>query len=190
MDVFFQCGYAGTSMDRVAATAGVSKQTIYSYFKDKEGLFVALIERVTIRSFQDEFGPEPDKGEPALLLQRLATKFLAKMGDQEYVALLRVVIAESARFPELAQLYVRTVIQRSCTCLSLYFQSHPELNIPDPEAIARIFFGSLAAFIMTQEILHGHQTMPMENERLINSLINLILNGTATDVSTVNFTNC
>ncbi len=175
MQVFLQQGYAGTSMDRVAAAAGVSKQTIYSHFQDKEGLFVALIERVTIRRFQIVFGPEPLQGEPTLLLSRLAQVFLDKMVDQEYISLLRVIIAESGRFPELAQLYGRTVIQRGRGILGHYFASHPELNIPDPEATAQIFFGSLVSFVLSQEVLHGKHTMPLEKERLINSLVNLIL---------------
>jgi AcrR family transcriptional regulator len=175
MHVFLQHGYAGTSMDRVAAEAGVSKQTIYSHFQDKEGLFVALIERVTIRRFQIELGPEPLQGEPILLLRRLAEVFLNKMGDQDYISLIRLVIGESARFPELAQLYVRTVIQRGRSILSQYFESHPELNIQDSEATAHIFCGSLVSFVLSQEVLHGKQTMPMEKERLIDSLVSLVL---------------
>lgn len=175
MRVFLGSGYAGTSMDQVATEAGVSKQTIYSHFQDKEGLFIALIERVTIRKFQIEFGLEPLQGEPALLLRRLAEVFLNKMGDQDYISLVRVVIAESARFPELAQLYVRTVIQRGRTILGHYFGSHPELNIADPEATAHIFCGSLVAFVLSQEVLHGKHIVPMEKERLIQSLISLVL---------------
>lgn len=175
MQVFLQGGYAGTSMDRVAAAAGVSKQTIYSHFQDKEGLFVALIERVTIRKFLIEFGPEPLQGEPDFLLPRLAEVFFSKMSDQEYISLLRIIIAESARFPELAQLYVRTVIQRGRIILIRYFASHPELNISDPEAMAHIFFGSLVSFVLSQEVLHGKHSMPIEKERLITSLVNLIL---------------
>ena len=76
--VFLKHGYAGTSMDRVAAEAGVSKQTIYSYFQDKEGLFTALIERVTIRQIRIEYGPELFQGEPADLLRRIAQGFLTK----------------------------------------------------------------------------------------------------------------
>lgn len=169
--VFLQSGYAKTSMDRVAAEAGVSKQTIYSHFQDKEGLFKALIERVTIRRLELEFQLKPFQGEPARVLRRLAESFLAKMDDPEDISLLRLVIAESAHFPELAQLYSRTVIQYGYRNLSHYFESHPKLNIPDPEATARIFLGSLAAFIISQEILQGKQTMPMEKERLIDSLI-------------------
>jgi len=175
MRVFLQGGYAGTSMDRVAAAAGVSKQTIYSHFQDKEGLFVALIERVTIRKFLIEFGPEPLQGEPIVLLPKLAEVFFTKMSDQEYISLLRVIIAESGRFPELAQLYVRAVIQRGRGILGRYFASRPELNISDPEATAHIFFGSLVSFVLSQEILHGKHTTPIEKERLITSLVNLIL---------------
>lgn len=171
--VFLQHGYAGTSMDRVAAEAGVSKQTIYSHFQDKEGLFTALIERVTTRQLQVEFGSEPFQGEPAILLRRIAQGFLSKQGDREYISLLRVVVAESARFPELAQLYTHTVIQPICHRLTLYFKSHPELNVADPEAITQIFFGSLSAFILSQEVLYGKNIIPIENERLINSLIRL-----------------
>ena len=177
--VFLKHGYAGTSMDRVAAAAGVSKQTIYSHFQDKEGLFTALIERVTIRQLRDEYGSDLFQGELAELLRSIAEGFLAKKNDQEYISLLRVVVAESARFPELAQLYTRTVIQPVCHRLSLYFESHPELNISDPEALTHIFLGSLSAFILSQEVLYGKDIMPMEDERLINSLISLCYNNCA-----------
>ena len=46
MQEFLAHGYAGTSMDKVAKTGGVSKATVYSYFADKEGLFVALVQRL------------------------------------------------------------------------------------------------------------------------------------------------
>jgi AcrR family transcriptional regulator len=175
MQVFLNHGYAGTSMDRVAATAGVAKQTIYSHFQDKEGLFTALIERVTIHRLQRELGSEELQGEPDVLLRQLANAFLNKMVDQEYLNLLRVVIGESARFPELAQLYSRTVVQRGRGILTRYFQSHPELNIVDPEATAQIFIGSLVSFIISQKILYGEQMMPIAQERLINTLIPLVL---------------
>ncbi|HEY9851678.1 MAG TPA: TetR/AcrR family transcriptional regulator [Leptolyngbyaceae cyanobacterium] len=180
MQVFLHNGYANTSMDRVAAEAGVSKQTIYTHFQDKEGLFRSLIERVTIRRLQAEFQSEPFQGEPTTVLRRLAESILGRMEDPEYIAFLRLVVAESGRFPELAQLYTRTVIQYGYKNLSSYLESNPELNIADPEATARIFFGTLGAFIISQEVLHGKHTMPMEKERLINSLITCILGCSAT----------
>lgn len=175
MQIFLSQGYASTSMDRIATTAGVSKQTIYSHFQDKEGLFTALIERVTIQRVQEELGTEVWSGEPAVLLRQLAQAFLHRTADSDYLNLLRVVIAESVRFPELAQLYSRTVICKARSSLSSYFQAHPELNIADPEATAHIFLGSLVSFLLAQEILYGKLVMPMEQERLVETLIALVL---------------
>jgi AcrR family transcriptional regulator len=177
MAVFLSRGYADTSMDRVAASAKVSKQTIYSYFQDKERLFTSLIGRVTIERIKLEFGTEVLEGEPEVVLRRLAHAYFKKMTDEEYLALFRIVIAESKRFPELAQLYCRTVIQKSQAVLSSYFKSRPELNLPDPEATARIFMGSLVSFLLAQEILHGKTVIPMESDRLIDSLVALLLKG-------------
>ncbi len=175
MQVFLQHGFAGTSMDRVAIQAGVSKQTIYSHFQAKEGLFIALIERVTVRRIQTEMPDEAWEGKPTEVLQKLAESLLTKMDDPEYIAFLRLVIAESGRFPELAQLYSRTVIQYGYGRLGNYLKAHPELNIPDPEAMARIFLGSLVSFILAQEMLQGKRTMPMAQERLIASLLHCVL---------------
>jgi TetR/AcrR family transcriptional repressor of mexJK operon len=42
-NLFVRNGYASTSMDAVAAEAGVSKLTVYSHFTDKETLFSAAV---------------------------------------------------------------------------------------------------------------------------------------------------
>jgi AcrR family transcriptional regulator len=175
IQVFLQRGYAGTSMDQVATIANVSKQTIYSHFQDKEGLFTALIERVTIERWQAEAGLEVWEGEPETTLRRLAIAYLKKIGDEEYLALLRVVIGESVKFPELTQLYTRTVIQRGHGLICNYFKAHPELKLSDPEATARICMGSLVSFVVTQQILYGSQIMPFEQERLIDELVGMVL---------------
>ncbi|WP_416665853.1 TetR/AcrR family transcriptional regulator [Egbenema bharatensis] len=176
MQVFLEQGYANTSMDRVAAAAGVSKQTIYSHFQDKEGLFTALIQRVTIERIQPELRADVLQGEPEVVLRRLANVYFDQLTSAEYLALIRVVIAESNRFPELAQLYTRTVIQRGRQILSDFFRSHPELEIADPEATAHIFFGSLVSFLISQEILYGKQIMPLAPEQLIDTLVPMVLN--------------
>jgi len=175
MQVFFQDGYAGTSMDRVAIEAGVSKQTIYSYFRDKESLFKALIEQIMIARFHTLFASEELQGEPEQLLRQLAEIYLLKVGeDREYLSLLQVIIAESSRFPEMAKLYYQTVIQRGRQLLSEYFDSHPELGIKDSEATAHIFFGSLVSYVVVQEIIHGKEVMPLPSQNIVDSLIDLI----------------
>ncbi|MEJ6485803.1 TetR/AcrR family transcriptional regulator [Nostoc punctiforme UO1] len=182
MQVFLRDGYAGTSMDRVSVEAGVSKQTIYSHFQDKQGLFKALIESVTIASFREIFCTEDLHGEPAILLREIAETYLTEVADNPvYLALFRLIITESQRFPELAKLYTRTVIQRGRLLLSQYLASHPELGITDPEATAQIFFGSLVSYVMVQEILYGKEMMSLSRDRILDSLMSLVLAHTGKD---------
>ncbi|MEH2350968.1 MAG: TetR/AcrR family transcriptional regulator [Nostoc sp.] len=175
MREFLQNGYAGTSMDRVAVAASVSKATVYSHFQDKEGLFKVLIESLANQKFNSLFGAEPMEGEPKIVLRQLGTKLLEQMNnDQEHCAFMRVLIGESGRFPELTQICVRAMIKPMLETLNQYFAAHPELNITDPEATARIFLGTLVNFHVTQDVMHGRDIIPMESDRLIDALTHLI----------------
>ncbi len=177
MQEFLAHGYAGTSMDRVAEAAGVSKATVYSHFRDKEGLFKALIEKLARKRFHSILGTQPLKGEPYIVLRGLAATALDQMiNDQEYQAFERLLMGESARFPELAQVFIHSIAKPAIETISKYIASCSELNIPDPEATARILIGSLVHFVITQEIMHGKDIMPMEGDRLIDALTHLIVN--------------
>ncbi|MBW4524634.1 MAG: TetR/AcrR family transcriptional regulator [Phormidium tanganyikae FI6-MK23] len=176
MAVFLRLGYAGTSMDRVATEAGVSKQTIYSHFQDKEGLFRSLIEGETLARFEAVFQLDPHQVDPETLLRRLAQIYFTQVVDNsQYVPLLRIVIGESERFPELARLFTETVAQRGKKLLCEYFRHHPELSIRDPEAIAQIFFGSMVSWVILQKMLYGEASFDLSRDRVVNQLIDLIV---------------
>ncbi|MBX4940650.1 TetR/AcrR family transcriptional regulator [Rhizobium binae] len=49
-DVFCRQGFAGASIDEIAAVACVSRQTIYNHYREKETLFVAVVEDVMNRA--------------------------------------------------------------------------------------------------------------------------------------------
>ncbi|MEA5550782.1 TetR/AcrR family transcriptional regulator [Anabaena cylindrica UHCC 0172] len=177
MQEFLAHGYAATTMDKVTAAAGVSKTTVYSYFQDKEGLFTALIEGLAQQKYLAVFNPEPGflEGEPEIVLRRLAKSILDNTNcSQELLGLVRLIIAESGRFPSLAQVFVRNVDKPALEVISKYFQAHPELQLPDPEVAARIFKGTLIHFTILQNMLHSREILPMESDRLIDNLVNLI----------------
>lgn len=176
MEEFLAHGYAGASMDRVATRAKVSKATVYSHFQDKQRLFKTLIEKLTSQRFHLVFGNEPLKGEPKLVLRDLAEKSLQEMCcDEEFNDFKRVLIGESKRFPELAQICVECMTKPVTKALTDYFISRPEFNFPDPEAIARIAIGGLVHYHIVQHIMHGEEILPMERDRLINGLIFLLV---------------
>lgn len=178
MQEFLTHGYAATTMDKITAAAGVSKTTVYSYFQDKEGLFTALVERLAQENYREAFSPQDSQflaGEPRIVLRRLAINIVDRINPKkELLSLVRLIIGESGRFPSLAQVFVRNVDKPILELLCQYFTDHPELQLPDPEVAARIFLGTIVHFVILQEILHCQQMLPMDRDRLIDNLINLI----------------
>ena len=178
MAEFLDCGYAAASMDRVAAAAGVSKATVYRYFQDKESLFAALVERLVKGKFSAVFNPlttQLSQAEPGIFLRAIATKMLDNATNNPQLQdFMRALVAESGRSPELAHAYVDNLAKPVLETLSQYFAARPELELSDPEAAARVFVGSLVYFVLLQEVLHGKVQLPMERDRIIECLVNLM----------------
>ena len=106
-ELFLMEGYASTSIEAVAARAGISKRTFYHRFDDKAALFAAVVHRII-----ELIRPPPEV--PLLqgaklddILRRLAGIILRAALSPQAMALHRLIVAESVRFPNL----VRTVHQ-------------------------------------------------------------------------------
>lgn len=178
LQVFTTYGYAAASMDRIASTAGVSKPTLYRYFQDKEGLFIALIQHLTQNNRQMLFNlpTEPDlQNPPDQVLRQLATSVLDEFSrNQPLSTLMRLIIGESERFPELAQTFVREIQKPLLERLSGYLASQTQLQLPDPMVAARVFVGSLVHYLIIQKIMQGSDILPLERDRMVNGLILII----------------
>ncbi|MCA1992068.1 MAG: TetR/AcrR family transcriptional regulator [Coleofasciculus sp. S288] len=179
MRVFLEQGYAGTTMDRIAAESGVSKPTVYSHFRDKEGLFNTLIEQLVqkkqwAKCSQDLL--QPSEESPEVVLRQLANDFLDNcINNPEQITFIRLIIGESGRFPELGRAFVQHMDKPMLEALTHYLATCPNLNVPDPAVLARTFMGTLIYFIINHEMLHGSDIVPMERDRLVEHLISLIM---------------
>ena len=102
--LFLRQGFQGTSMDAVAREAGVSKQTVYGHFNNKEELFRACIKsKIVSYGFDDErLSVGADRRETLLLLVK---GFMDLMFDPEVVAMHRVVAGEAQVYPQIALLF-------------------------------------------------------------------------------------
>ena len=179
MGEFLSHGYAAASMDRVAAAAGVSKATVYSRFQDKQNLFTALIQRLVSSKYKTIFGLETAQtlqGEPKSVLRTIAFNMLDNVqNNPQLLSFMRVIVGESGRFPGLAQPYVQTMAKPVIELLTEYLGAQSELNLEDPEATARIFVGTLVYYVLLQEVMHGKEIMPIERDRIVNALVELIV---------------
>lgn len=176
---FLVNGYAATSMDRVAAAAGVSKATVYSHFQDKAGLFSALVQQMAEEKFRsstvDLRRENALEGEPREVLTHLAKEFLNEAAcDSQFCEFMRLIIGESGRFPELSAPYIQNVAKPILDELTRYLASCRELALSDPAASARTFIGTLVYFVMLQRMLGAAAIMPMESDRIITTLVDLI----------------
>ncbi len=176
---FLTHGYAATTMDRIAETAGVSKATVYSHFQDKDSLFTAIIQHLAQEKFQTIFDPQQPElrqEEPKIVLRHLATKMLTNaINDQQFHGFIRIIIGESGRFPHLAQTYIHCIAKPGMEKLSQYMTAQDEHSENDTEAMVRIFIGTLVNFVILQELLKGKEIVPMESDRLVDTLVNLLV---------------
>lgn len=176
MQEFLQHGYAATSMSRIAATAGVSKETLYSYFESKEKLFAAIVQHIAQQHHQEVFGSESLPTDPIEGLRLLAPKSIAPENlDPMRMNFYRLIVGESGRFPELAAFYVEQFEQPGLQASTAYLKELPQLRGSDPEAIAWIISGTLSYYYQMMEMLQGKHVLNMTLDRLIEALLELLL---------------
>ena len=164
--LFLRSGYLGTSMDEIATLAGVSKQTVYTHFADKERLFTDLILGTTDRV--DEFlrqatavleGTEDLDAD----LRQLARRYLAWVTRPELLQLRRLVIGEAGRFPGLARTYYERAPERTLATLASGFQRLAErglLRVDDPQTAARHFAFLVLGAPLDRAMFCGVEALP------------------------------
>lgn len=143
--LFLRKGYAGTSMDDVAALAEVSKQTVYKNFADKQHLFIDLI-TADIAQVEGPGDPlaetMPDSADVEQDLREFARRHLADVMQPHLLRMRRVLIGEADRFPELAQAWYASGPERSCAMFSRWFEALDRrglLRVDDPPLAAQHF---------------------------------------------------
>lgn len=100
---FRQSGYEATSMDRIAARAGVSKRTVYNHFPSKEALFAQILQQLWDRSIDGlDLAYRGDRPLREQLLELVKQK-LRLLHDPNFTDLARVAIAAWIHSPERAQ---------------------------------------------------------------------------------------
>ena len=144
--LFLEQGFERTSVDAIAAAAGVSKLTVYSHFEGKEGLFKALINDKCSQHFeQTEFVELAALG-PEAALSRIASGFLNLMFLPDVVALHRVLMTSATHESTMNRTFWETGPAITLTSLARLlerFDATGELRIAHPLRAADQFFSML-----------------------------------------------
>jgi TetR/AcrR family transcriptional repressor of mexJK operon len=141
--VFAADGYEGASMARIASVAGVSKGTLYNHFDSKAALFTAYVGEKCSEYLAHVFDSADHDGDPAEVLRGIGKRMVRMMLSDVGLAIYRVVIAEAAKFPDLARGFFESGPARAIGFMAGWLAEETRrgrLSVPDPAFAAEQFF--------------------------------------------------
>ncbi|OPG68731.1 TetR family transcriptional regulator [Pseudomonas ogarae] len=175
---FRSSGFEITSMDKIAATAGVSKRTVYNHFPSKEALFAEILNRLwnSITAEQDmPYSPQKPLREQ---LQTLLQAKLQLLADENFLDLARIAIAATIHSPERAQDMVSRMGQREegLTAWIRQAQADGRLKPVEPAFAAQQMHGLLKTFAFWPQISMGQPSLTQDEQaQVIESALDMFL---------------
>jgi AcrR family transcriptional regulator len=180
---FSRNGYAMTTLDQIAEGAGVTKGTIYVYFENKEHLFISMVREVTKATLDTVHEMlETHEGSTADLL-RAQFSFIYQhiVEDRRRREVLRMLIAEAPRFPELADRYHQEILR---PCLDMLRQAirrgmdRGEFRNSAIIDLPQIVIAPIALVDLWMMMFDDRQ--PLDMKAYFNAHLDLVLNGLLT----------
>jgi TetR/AcrR family transcriptional repressor of mexJK operon len=147
--MFLAKGYDGATMEDIAIQAGVSKQTVYKHFKDKQHLYADIVLSTTdnMNDLVGHISERLTRTDSVLEdLEYLAVSFLTALMQTDVLRLRRLVISSVDRFPEVASTWYEQGFERALAALATCFQVLTDrrlLSVRDPMLAAEHFVGML-----------------------------------------------
>ncbi|MGH2461939.1 MAG: TetR/AcrR family transcriptional regulator [Chloroflexota bacterium] len=185
--LFVELGFEGTTMDAIANAASVSKPTLYRYYHNKETLFADVLRGLNVRRVWSDAPtvvidhPITSRAELARLLTALAQRAVSHLLDPTYLGLLRVLIAEIPRFPQLAPIFRVIVRDEGPHVLSSVLERARAAGLvhaPTSEALARLFIGPLLSYVVIDGLLtapdQAREPTPTELAALVDLFLEAI----------------
>lgn len=181
LDVFAQRGFAAAKLDEIARRAGVSKGTLYLYFKDKAALFRAVV--------RDSIAPNVEGMTSALEsldapFADVIRMFLAGFADREarlpVGAVAKIVIGESRNFPELARVWHDEIVSKAIAALAGFIQraqERGEVRAGDPRLYALSLMGPMVLGALWRATLVPAGAGPLDLHALARQHAETVLRG-------------
>ena len=181
LDSFAERGFAATRLEDVASRAGISKGTLYLYFKSKEELFKAVVRETLLPNLaRVEAMAGTFEGPTASLLERLLLTIAGILGSR-IGTIPKLVIAEAGNFPELARFYLDEVVHRGLGLIGTILRRGIERGEFRPVDVDRTVFCVIAPMLIAalwKNSLEPYgKAPPLDVEALARAHLDLLLQG-------------
>lgn len=181
LGVFAEKGFAAAKLDEIARRAGVSKGTLYLYFKDKEQLFRAVVRDTVVPNVDTLRAGLIQTGLPFAQLVRLFLAQFAQITNRVPVgAVAKMVISESRNFPELAKVWHDEVVSKglgTVTALIEMGQAKGEVRSGDARLHAFTLLGPMMMGVIYRETLEPVGGAPLDIDALARQHAETVLAG-------------
>jgi AcrR family transcriptional regulator len=178
-DIFVRIGYNATTLDRIAAEAGVAKRTIYARYPDKQALFFAVMRRLSERRVFENLWEEDDLSLREGLRRRAHLMMARSLADQE-LAVARLFMVELAHFPELGKSLWKAVEDAQGTSMIEYFRSHQRkrnMRTLNLALLSELFLFNIYSF--TNRVALHQRDRPSADEvsAYIDNMVDVMVSG-------------
>ena len=139
-------GYAATCMNDVAQSAGISTKTLYRLIPTKAELFASVVSDRIGRFILAIDDGVLDALDPPAALERILIAYGTLTLNPETIAISRLVIGESDRFPEIAATFYKSAILRTSEAIESFLRRQCErghMRLDDPEVAASMLRGMM-----------------------------------------------
>ena len=167
IEEFLAAGFDATSMDRIAARAGVSKRTVYNHFPGKEALFAAILRQLWDSSHTEEALAYSARLPLRAQLLQLLLKKLSVLNDEAFLSLARVAIAAGIHSPERARDMVTRMGERE-EDLTVWIRAAAadgRLKTSDPVFASQQLQGLVKAFAFWPQVTMGQPPLSVDEQR-------------------------
>jgi AcrR family transcriptional regulator len=178
--LFLILGYGATSIEAVARRAGISKRTFYHRFDDKPALFAAVVHRIIDRLRPPADVPLIDGPNLQEVLRRLAGLILRGALSEQAIALHRLIVGESARFPHLAAVVAGEVTMEGLRLIAGLLELEARagnLKLDNPTFAAEEFLHLVIGVPQRRAMGFGSPMTAAELNAWAANVVNLFLNG-------------
>jgi AcrR family transcriptional regulator len=181
LEVFSEKGFAAARLDEIARRAGVSKGTLYLYFKDKEDLFRAVV-RDTVAPNIDTIRTLIEGADLSFadVVRMLLARFAFLTTQVRVGAVAKMVIGESRNFPELAKVWHDEVASKALGMIGALIeraQVKGEVRAGDPRLHAFTLMGPMLMGELWRETLQPAGGAPLDLEALAKQHAETVLAG-------------
>jgi AcrR family transcriptional regulator len=176
LHLFAERGFHGTSMRDIAREANITEGLIYHYFASKRDLFSAIIDEHSFLPLLRTLPALADQLDLRALLIVLARGFFDVL--RANTELVRVLLQEVQVFPEEKEAFFADAVGQSigelANVLEMRMNERARSQV-DPQVASRLFFNSLLAFFVEQEILGGKHLLPADEGTYVEHLVDMFV---------------